>query len=100
MEETLIGLLAVAGTVIVGLLAAVITLFRRNGASEHNPNFGTLELLAKQQLKAAEESNGRLEKMNLTLVGIQTAIDGMHSTVGNCATVQRARERGEGWVRP
>ncbi len=91
------GLLTVAVAVAVGLLAAVIALFRiRNGASEHNPNFGTLELLAKQQLQAAQESNRRLENIASSIQGVKGEIKAMREVVGHCGAVQNVRERREG----
>lgn len=45
MEDSLLVLLGISGSLIVGLLATVVALIRRGGntGSEENPNFYTLD---------------------------------------------------------
>lgn len=74
---------------LVGVMAALLgvsvttigILFRRNGKPQ-NPNFETLEVLSKQQLRALEGIDARLDRLLEVLTEVKT-------TVRGCPTVQR-----------
>lgn len=88
MEDTLVGLLGVAGTVIVGLLGLLFVQRRngRNHSAHQNPNFETLEVLLQQILKAQQDNVGKQDKILTALTAIQT-------TIKFCPTVQATEGR-------
>lgn len=43
MEDSLLVLLGISGSLIVGLLGVLGVVWKRNGHADHNPNFDTMD---------------------------------------------------------
>lgn len=100
MEAEIVGaIIGALALVSAGSLSAVVALLRRgNNKGNGNPNFSTLEMLARQQLEATKDQGRQQLEETKELGGkvdqVLLAVTEMKLVVGNCEAVRRVQRGG------